>query len=90
MERRFCIKSFMIIEIHACGSGLHARAHERVFMMDFITVFNFVLEYALRNGPERKSVIMTLKNQKLREIIHFSMCIVKLTGMGRVHIESQW
>ena len=25
-------------------------------MMDFITVFNFVLEYVLRNGPERKSV----------------------------------
>ena len=50
----------MIIEIHACGSGLYARPrlsfYERVFMMDFITLFNFVLEYVLRNGPERKSV----------------------------------
>ena len=76
MTRRFHIKSFMIIEIHACGSGLHARPrlsfYERVFMMGFITVFNFVLEYVLRNGPERKSVNIQ-KNLNLRKLLPFSM-----------------
>ena len=49
--------------------------------MDFITVFNFVLEYVLRNGPERKSV--NTKKFEFKEISAFQHANQNIVKFGR-------